>query len=324
MATGTFPGGIASGTVAGNTTQATFIPEIWSDEVIAAYKSNLKMGPLVRKMPMVGKKGDTIHIPKPVRGSAAAKAEATAVTIQANTATELQIAIDQHWEYSTMIEDITEKQALSSMRRFYTDDAGYALAKQVDDTLFAMGTGFGNGVISKTGTVVDTATADWVHSNSLYNDASTGLTAFADATVVAADVFTDAAMRGLVQRLDDEDVPMDNRYFVVCPSMKKQLLGIDRYVSTDFVNGKPVTSGYVGNVYGVDIYVSTNVPTIDATVRGNLLFHKDAIVFAEQMGVRTQTQYKQEFLADLFTADTLFGTQVYRPEAGLVFASSDA
>lgn len=66
------------------------------------------------------------------------------------------------------------------------------------------------------------------------------------------------------------------------------------------------------------------MPTIDATVRGNMLFHKDAIVFAEQMGVRTQTQYKQEFLADLFTADTLFGVQAYRPEAGIVFASSDA
>jgi hypothetical protein len=45
--------------------------------------------------------------------------------------------------------------------------------------------------------------------------------------------------------------------------------------------------------------------------------HKDAIVFVEQLGVRVQTQYKQEFLADLMTADTLYGTETYRPECGV-------
>jgi hypothetical protein len=41
---------------------------------------------------------------------------------------------------------------------------------------------------------------------------------------------------------------------------------------------------------------------------------------AEQLGIRSQTQYKQEFLGTLFTADTLYGTKAYRPEAGFVLA----
>ena len=45
--------------------------------------------------------------------------------------------IDQHWEYSRLIEDITSVQALSSMRKFYTQDAGYALATRVDADLIA-------------------------------------------------------------------------------------------------------------------------------------------------------------------------------------------
>jgi hypothetical protein len=53
-----------------------------------------------------------------------------------------------------------------------------------------------------------------------------------------------------------------------------------------------------------------------------LLFHKDALVLAEQLGVRTQTQYKQEFLADLMTADTLYGVETYRPEAGVVVSAA--
>ncbi len=67
-------------TIAGN-----FIPELWSDEVIGAYKSNLVVANLVTKLNHKGKKGDTIHIPVPSRGSASAKAANTQVTLSAAT-----------------------------------------------------------------------------------------------------------------------------------------------------------------------------------------------------------------------------------------------
>ena len=122
-----------------NTTGATFIPELWSDEIIAAYKQNLVMANLVSKMSFKGKKGDTLHIPKPTRGTAAAKAASTQVTLQAATETEIQVLVNKHYEYSRLIEDITEAQALASLRQFYTSDAGYALAKQVDTDLIQLG-----------------------------------------------------------------------------------------------------------------------------------------------------------------------------------------
>ena len=68
-----------------NTTGATFIPELWSDEIVAAYKSNLVLANLVNKMPMSGKKGDTLHIPKPTRGSASSKGAVSQVTLIAAT-----------------------------------------------------------------------------------------------------------------------------------------------------------------------------------------------------------------------------------------------
>ena len=142
MATATYPG--SSSTVVTTTKAATFIPEIWSDEVVAAYKKNLVLANLVRKMSFRGKKGDTLHIPKPTRGSASAKSAATAVTIQADTESEVQVLINKHYEYSRFIEDITEAQALASLRSFYTEDAGYALSTQVDNDLFALGKTFGD------------------------------------------------------------------------------------------------------------------------------------------------------------------------------------
>ena len=297
-----------------NTTAATFIPEILSDEIIAAYEKSLVLANLVNRMPMTGKKGDTIHIPKPTRGDASAKSASTQVTLIAATESEVQVAVDQHYEYSRLIEDITDVQALSSLRQFYTSDAGYALAKQVDTDLFALGKSLG-----------DSDGADWVHSNAYYMDDSTDLTAYAVDTVAAADIFSDDAFREAVKELDDADVPMDQRFLVVPPSVVQTIRGITRYNSSDFVSGQPTVNGNIGSLYGIDIYVSTNCPVIetaaDNTAGGDLkagiLGHKDFAVFAEQMGVRSQTQYKQEYLGDLFTADTLYGVKVLRPESAL-------
>ena len=326
MATATYPG--AAGNTA-KTEAATFIPEIWSDEIIAAYQKNLKMAPLVKKLAMSGKKGDKLHIPKPVRGDANAKAADTAVTIIANTEGELTVDIDRHFEYSRLIEDIVEVQALNSLRQFYTEDAGYALATKIDTDLHSCGTGFGDG-----GSVVfsgSVAPTDYQHTGCFFNDGGT-TTQYTDDTLVAGDEFIDAFFRDMIQKLDDNNVPMENRVLVIPPATRNAIMGIDRYVSSDFVSGSTVNSGLIGNLYGVDVYVSANCATIEAAAdntassidtRAALLFHKDAIVLAEQQSVRSQTQYKQEYLSTLYTADCLYGVQVYRPEAGFVLAVAE-
>ena len=225
-----------------------------------------------------------------------------------------------------MIEDIVDVQALSSLRRFYTEDAGYSLAKQVDTDLFNVGTGFGDGTLNLTPGVTGTA---WENSNVYFNGAGTTPTVYTDDTVVAADVFTDAFFRFMIKKMDDADVPMDGRCFVIPPTLRSVIMGTERYVSSDFRDPKTVQTGLIGSVYGIDIYVSSNCPVIEAAsensvstidTRGAFLMHKEAIVLAEQMSVRSQTQFKQEYLSTLYTADTLYGVQAYRPEAGFVLA----
>ena len=304
------------------TTNANFIPEIWSDEIIAVYEQNLVLAPKVRKMSMKGKKGDTIHVPKPARGDASVKAAETAVTLIADTASELVISIDQHYEYSRMIEDFADVQSLASSRRFYTDDAGYAMAKQVDTALFGLGTGLGDG-----GAVSDPSVpANWVHSNTLRSTGS-GSELFAAGDTADTDTFSDEAFRAALQLLDDADVPMAKRCLIICPSAVNAIRGITRYNSVDFVNNKGTVNGQIGNIYGVPVFVSTNVPVVDATgpatARGNLLIQEDAYVLAEQVGVRSQTQYKQEFLSTLFTSDRIYGKEVYRPENAVTIVTGE-
>src|SRR5690606_32025973 len=96
------------------TTAATFIPEVWSDEIVASYRPNLVLARLIAKLSHKGRKGDVIHIPKPTRGSASTKAASTQVTLIAAVEDEVTITINQHKEYSRLIEDIVRVQALDS------------------------------------------------------------------------------------------------------------------------------------------------------------------------------------------------------------------
>lgn len=292
------------------TTADKFIPEIWSDEIIAAYKKNLVAANLFSKMSFKGKKGDTLHIPKPTRGSASVKQASTQVTLIAATETEQQVLVNKHYEYSRLIEDIVEVQALASMRKFYTDDAGYALAKQVDTDLIQLGRTANGGAA---GADYDTAY--------LGGD---GTTAYVDGTNVGT-ALTDAAIRRTIQRLDDQDVPMDNRFLIVPPSARNSLMGVARFTEQAFVGevggGNTIRNGQIGDIYGVKVYVTTNADTATTnTSRIALMAHKDAFVLAEQMGVRTQTQYKQEYLGTLFTSDMLYGVAELRDGSAIALA----
>ena len=292
-----------------NTTAATFIPELWSDEIVAAYKSNLVMANLVNKMSFRGKKGDTLHVPKPTRGNASDKAASTQVTLIAATESEVTISINKHKEYSRLIEDITEAQAQASLRRFYTADAGYAIAKAVDSDLIALGRAVQGG-----------------SGTNAYNKAvigSDGSTLYTAGSSNAA-ALTDAAIRKVMQTLDDQDVPMDGRVLVLPPVARNTLLGLARFTEQAFTGevggGNSIRNGQIGDIYGVKVYVSTNADTTSASDRVGLMFHKDAFVLAEQMGVRSQTQYKQEYLGTLFTADMLYGVAEMRDNAAVAIA----
>ena len=287
-----------------------FIPAVWSDEIVAAYKKNLVLANLIKRMNFKGKKGDTVYIPSPNRGTASAKAGATTVSIQAaSTNSNITVSINKHYEYSRLIEDIVETQAMSSLRQFYTDDAGYALAKQVDTDLIKLGRTFNSGAGARyAGAYIG----------------GDGTTAY-DYTTDNQSALTDAAIRRTIQRLDDQDVPMDGRFFLIPPSSRNTLMGLARYTEQAFVgesgNANTIRNGEIGNLYGVPVFTTTNADTPNDANDGSgtaqparicLMGHKDSMILVEQQGIRSQTQYKQEWLANLFTSDTIYGVSELR------------
>lgn len=331
------------------TTSNNFIGEQWSDEVIAAYKAKLVVGNLVTKINFKGKKGDTLNIPVPARGSASAKAANTAVTLIADTAGVTQVVINKHFEYSKLYEDIAEMQALASMRQFYTNDGGYALAKQVDQDLHLLGAGFNAGSIA--------GATNLYEKGVIGGDGSTNFSGAANTNTGNGTALTDAGIRKVIQTLEDQDVDSAELKFVIPPVEAGVLRGIARFSEQAFRgDGSVLKTGRLGDLYGVEVFISTNCPWIhvnsvtgtqsvtfsstaptgtayadafaltvnwsastpsDTKYRACMMLHKDAMCHAEQMGIRTQSQYKQEYLGTLVTSDTVYGVKELRDYAGL-------
>ena len=302
------------------TSAANFIPEIWSDEIVASYKKNLVLANLVKKMSFKGKKGDTVNIPSPARGNASAKAATDAVTLIAESDTQIQVLINKHYEYSRLIEDIVEVQALTSLRSFYTEDAGYALAKRIDTDLVQLGRAFNGATIGTD----DYATAAASTKAFVGSD---GTTAYNSSTSNAASL-TDAAIRRTIQRMDDNDIAMDGRFFLIPPSSRNTLMGLSRYTEQAFVgNGDAIRNGEIGQLYGMAVFATSQADTgagSSGLDRICLMGHRDAMVLIEQTGIRSQTQYKQEYLGTLFTADTIYGVKALRTSATSTASNASA
>lgn len=301
-----------------------FVPELWSDETIAPYKANLVLANLVTFMSHNKKKGDTINIPTPGRGKANAKVAETIVTPNVTSNNLTTLVINRHFEYSVLIEDFADIQAQASMRKFLTDDAGYGLARRIDWDLHLLGRSAPSGTPDPGGNIAGAEYGDAV----IGSNGSTTWDPAASANAGNAASLADAGVRRLIRTLDDADAPLTDRAFVIPPSQKEVLLGLSRYTEQAFTgesgNANSIRTGLIGDLYMNPVYVSTNCVFVQDGASSNdqraaLYLHKNAWVFAEQMSIRTQAQYKQEFLATLLTWDTIYGLKEIRASSVVPF-----
>ncbi len=264
-----------------NTEADVFIPEIWSQEVIRATNPKFVLANLVWRFDKEAKMGDTIRVPSVSNLVANDKVKNIPVAKQAPTETNTDIAINTHKEVSYMIEDITELQSNRNLRNLYTEPASTALADAVDGSLAALASGFSN-------------------TKGTYN------------TAITTDVVLDS-----IEVLDLADVPESERYFVFRADVKRDLLDLAAYTSSDFVDGKPVQSGMIGSLYGVQTFMSNNL-VISGSNTNNMLFHKQALALAMAQAPRAQVDYSLSDLGWLSVIDCVYGVKEMRDDFGVL------
>ena len=331
-----------------------WIPEQWEDRAIATYMAKTVMRNHVEVMQHGKGRGDTIHIPKPGRGEASAKTANAQVNFLADTAGEITISINKHYEYSKFYENIANLLSLNSMMPHYSKDAGYALAKRVDGELHKLMATMNGGSIA--------GATNLFEKGVIGGDGSTN---FAGTGGGNGTALTDPGLRAAMQLLEDQDVDTSECVLVVPPTVIKTLRGIARFTEQAFTgDGSTIKHGRIGNLYGVEVFASslcawihcnsvTNTQSVrvftttagvapstaptgtafaddfgltvdwdtstpaDTKYRACALMHPDAMILAEAQGIKTRQQEKIEYLGYAVVSDTIFGVAETRDYAAV-------
>ena len=249
--------------------------------------------------------GDTLYTPNMTEFTAAAKANATAVTLNSPTETTVTLVINQWYESSFAIEDAQAAQVMRSysIMEKYAKNAGYAIAKQLETAIGALFTSFSQNVGTE-GTAI-----------------------------------TDAVIREAIATLEGNDVPVyggEVAFFLHPTVFWNEIQAIDKFsLAINSPVNDPTAKRPAGYLYGIPVHVSTNVPTSSTDGYDNMLIHSDAIHFATSplgaggskgsmvgsSGIRVQSNYTPEYLGTLTTADILYGVIENRDNAGVVIFS---
>ena len=280
------------------TTAAVFLPTVWSVETLRAAESALVAAGLVKRYDaLVKAKGQTIKIPNISNLSANVKTANADVTTQTVTESAITLNVDKWYESSFEIEDMVTVQSNYDLRSEYSEKAGYAIASQVDTDVLGLYTGL---------TTTDVGTYGV--------DAS-------DATYVAAQL-----------ALDLNNVPADNKAFIMYPTQKAAVMKIDKFVKADYLgqyqDATPVKKGpnsrwLWGEIYGIPFYYTNQVPATAGTPTQyhNVLIHRDAWALAMQQAPRLQAAYWLPSLAWKVVVDAIYGVVTLRGGFGVELRS---
>jgi hypothetical protein len=275
------------------TTDASFIPAIWGNKLNDFYRANLKAASFFEDLSdEVMDGGNIVYIPNISQMTAATKNQLSQVTLNEQTAGKVTLTISTWKEVSFLIPDIVLAQMKRSynMQNKWMMNAGYTTAATLEDALITLFRGFSQVV------------GDSAHS------------------------FNDSSIRAAIAYLDSADVPQNDRAFFLHPNVIwNQVQGISKFSLLTNTNGAdPVLKGAVGYLYGIPVVSSTRLG-VYLGHRDGALAGRDALVFATanvtggrtDNKVRLQTQYLQDYLGTLVTADIIFGVAENRDAAGV-------
>jgi N4-gp56 family major capsid protein len=283
-----------------NTTNAQFIPTIIAQKALGKFGAYMNLAKTVARdfdfTP--AKEGQTIYIPKRGTLSANAKAVGTDVTKQNPTATATSVVLDQHYEVTISIEDITSVLQNQNTLDGYAEDAAVVLAEKIETAIANLHT-------SITNTVTFDTTSATTQENSF-------LTAR--------------------QRLILNNVPaMERRYAYLHPTVITKLLQIDRFTRADaYGKNGVIAEGALGRIGGFDVFESQLVAQTGSPVAyHNLMYTRNAIILASRplpvapggmgvsqqvindpninLGLRVTSSYNPDQLAMQITLDVLYG-----------------
>ena len=285
--------------MAGSTTSSLddLLPTIVQEALFVANERSIMRG-LVKNYTLAPAQGKTIQVPIYPVQTAATLTEGddfsnTAVSTDVATFTIGQVGL------MTMVTDMALNASASNVVADLGQLFGNAIAKKIDQDLMAKFESFTTNVIGSSST-----------------------------TITAA-----LLMQGLT-KLKSAAVPTEGLACVLHPSVAYDLKSaLTSQGAVAFTGGaygdvanEAMRMGYVGNLFGMQVFESANVPLITSGAAGDYagaIFHRDALGFGLMRDIQIETQRRARGIGTDIVASAMYGTGVVYEGYG-VFASFDA
>jgi len=234
-------------------------------------------------------KSTTFTFPKGGSMSATAYVEGTPVTYQDPADSEVTISLDKQYESSLLYSEFRKRTVSGALIESDLQQIAYAINKQIDSHILA-------------------------------NYSSLTLTTEAATTDTGDNLYTHVV--DAVGKLDIADIPEGNRVLLIHPVLKTRFLNTNKFVSIDYIkNEYPVKTGLIGELFGIPVYVSTNVPA--TTVSGTTTYHNilaDRSAFGYVMSIQPKIYGPVkvgQYIGDSLSAIAQYGTGVINAGRGL-------
>ena len=272
--------------MAGSTTVTLndLLPTIVQEALFVANERSIMRG-LVKNYNLGMAQGKTIQVPIYPVQTAAALTEGdefsnTAVSTDVATFNVGQVGI------RTLVTDMALNASASNVVADLGQLFGNAIAKKIDQDLMANFTGFTTNVIGSSST-----------------------------TITAALV-----MQGLT-KLKNAGVPTDGLACVLHPSVAYDLKSaLTNQGAVAFTGGaygavanQAMMDGYVGNLFGMQVFESSNCPLNAGAAAGDYvgaIFHRDALGFGLMRDIQIETQRRASYIGTDLVASAIYGTGV--------------
>jgi hypothetical protein len=271
-----------------------FIPEIWSKKLLKVFNKTVVMGNLVNRdfEGDIQSAGDVVHVR--TFGDVTINDYTRDMTISFQSLTDpmVDLTIDQQKYFAFKVDDLNKAQADINILEGYASRAAIAIRDVVDSRLI------GHYADVDSGNVIGTD--------------------LAPITLTSSNIYSYITQLG--EMLDNSNITSEGRNLVITPKFKTMLLQSDEFTRASSLGDNVIQNGYIGNVAGFAVHVTTNNPVVSGVV--NLMaFTQDYISFASQVS-KVETVRPYNMFADAVKGLYLYGSKVMLPKAGAVLKAS--
>lgn len=267
-------------------TVQNFIPTLWSARLLANLDKNHVYGAVVNRdyEGEIKRQGDTVKINQMGDITIGDYAKADIGSAEELTSSQKILTIDQAKYFNFQVDSVDQAQANIKLMDEAMKRAGVAMADVVDKHI----------------------AQSYLEAGKALGDDTTPIALTADNVY---DTLVDVATL-----LDEGNAPEDGRFVIVPAFVHGLLLKSDAFVRASELGDSVVTKGFIGEVAGMKVYKSNNVPNTAGTKFKVLAGHPSAITMAEQV-VDVRAYEPEQRFSDAVKGLHVFGSKVVQPNA---------